>query len=51
MFAFVIAPVPQDAGLWSSIVENLPRDPAAVFVLLMVAAAAVAVWLGNRSSG
>ena len=43
-----IAPVPQDAGLWNSIVENLPRDPAAVVVLVLVLAAVIGVWLANR---
>jgi hypothetical protein len=50
MVTLNIAPIPQDAGLWSTIVESLPSDPAAIFVLFLVAIGAVAVWLANRGS-
>jgi hypothetical protein len=48
MFAMAVAPVPQDAGLWTSIVQSLPRDPGSIFVLSLVVAGAIAVWLANR---
>lgn len=34
-----------------SIIANLPRDPAAIVVYIMLAVCAYFIWLGTRSSG
>jgi hypothetical protein len=47
-----LAAVVQEEGLsFGTILERLPRDPASIFVLLLVVAAIVAIWLGGRPRG
>lgn len=45
---FYLIVVQQDESVWDSIIANLPRDPATIFVLVLLVFSVGAIWMANR---